>query len=66
VRVPALILAGQADTLLPVRRQEFLAGLMPFGRLQVIEAAGHLPQLEQPEAVTEALRDFLAGPMMLR
>jgi pimeloyl-ACP methyl ester carboxylesterase len=66
VRVPALILAGRADRLLPVRRQEFLAGLMPFGRLQVIEEAGHLPQLEQPEAVTEALRDFLAGPMMLR
>jgi pimeloyl-ACP methyl ester carboxylesterase len=66
VRVPALIVAGQADTLLPVRRQEFLAGLMPFGRLTVIEGAGHLPQLEQPEAVSEALRDFLAGPMMLR
>lgn len=66
VRVPALILAGQADSLVPVRRQEFLSGLMPFGRLSVIENAGHLPQLEQPEAVTEALRAFLAGPMMLR
>ncbi len=66
VRVPALILAGAEDSLLPPRRQDFLAGLMPFGRLQVIEAAGHLPQLEQPETVTEALRTFLAGPMMLR
>lgn len=66
VRIPALIIAGQADTLLPVRRQEFLAGLMPFGKLSVIADAGHLPQLEQPEAVSEALRDFLAGPMLLR
>jgi pimeloyl-ACP methyl ester carboxylesterase len=66
VRVPALILAGAEDSLLPPRRQDFLAGLMPFGRLQIIEAAGHLPQLEQPETVTEALRTFLAGPMMLR
>ncbi|MEZ5796394.1 MAG: alpha/beta hydrolase [Paracoccaceae bacterium] len=66
IRTPALILAGESDTLVPVRRQEFLAGLMPFGRLQVIEAAGHLPQLEQPEAVSAALRDFLAGPMLLR
>lgn len=66
VRVPALILAGAADTLVPARRQEVLAGLMPFGRLQVIPEAGHLPQLEQPEMVTEALRSFLAGPMMLR
>ena len=39
---------------------------MPFGRLQVIAGAGHLPQLEQPEAVSAALRDFLAGPMLLR
>lgn len=66
VKTPALILAGAADSLVPVRRQEVLAGLMPFGRLQVIEGAGHLPQLEQPEALSEALRTFLAGPMLLR
>ncbi|MCB6178895.1 alpha/beta hydrolase [Rhodobacter sp. Har01] len=65
-RVPALILAGAADPLVPVRRQEVLAGLMPFGRLEVIAEAGHLPQLEQPEAVSTALRGFLAGPLMLR
>ncbi len=66
VRIPALIIAGAQDGLLPLRRQEFLAGLMPFGRLQPIDSAGHMPQLEQPEAVTEALRSFLAGPMLLK
>ena len=66
VKIPALILAGAADTLVPARRQDVLAGLMPFGRCKVIEGAGHLPQLEQPEAVSDALRDFLAGPMLLR
>lgn len=66
VRVPALIVAGEADPLVPVRRQEFLAQLMPFGRLQVIHDAGHMPQLEQPETVTSALREFLAGPMLLK
>ena len=64
--MPALILAGAEDGLVPVRRQEFLAGLLPHGRLQVIPGAGNLPMLEQPEAVTDALREFLAGPMMLR
>ncbi len=39
---------------------------MPLARLQVIAGAGHLPQLEQPEAVTALLRDFLAGPLVLR
>lgn len=64
--MPALILAGAEDGLVPMRRQEFLAGLLPHGRFQVIPGAGNLPMLEQPEAVTDALRDFLAGPMMLR
>lgn len=66
VRVPALIVAGESDPLVPLRRQEFLAQLMPFGRLNVVADAGHMPQLEQPEAVTDALREFLAGPMLLR
>ena len=66
VRVPALILAGEADSMVPMRRQEFLAELMPFGQMQVISGAGHMPQLEQPEAVTSALRTFLAGPMLLK
>jgi pimeloyl-ACP methyl ester carboxylesterase len=66
VRIPALIVAGASDTILPLRRQEFLAQLMPFGQLQIIDDAGHLPQLEQPEPVTEALRSFLAGPMLLK
>jgi pimeloyl-ACP methyl ester carboxylesterase len=59
--VPTLILAGEADTIVPRRRAEFLAGMMPQGCLEVIAQAGHLPQLEQPEAVTLALRTFLAG-----
>jgi pimeloyl-ACP methyl ester carboxylesterase len=65
-RLPALVLAGAEDRLVPPRRQEVLAGLMPMARLRLIAAAGHQPQLEQPEEVTAALRDFLAGPLVLR
>lgn len=61
--VPTLILAGEADILVPRRRAEFLAGMMPQGCLEVIAEAGHLPQLEQPEAVTKALQTFLAGKL---
>lgn len=64
--LPALIIAGAQDTLVPVRRAEFMAGLMPFASVQVLESCGHLPPLEQPEAVTEALEVFLNGPMLLR
>lgn len=60
--LPVLILAGRLDTVVPLRRQDFLSALMPYGRLQIIEDAGHLSPLEQPEAVTSALRSFLDGP----
>jgi pimeloyl-ACP methyl ester carboxylesterase len=66
VKLPALVIAGAADTLVPMRRSEFTAGLMPFGKLQVIADAGHLASLEQPEAVSEALAAFLKGPVLLR
>ncbi len=66
VKLPALVIAGELDTLVPMRRLEFTANLMPFGKLQVIAGAGHLASLEQPEAVSDVLATFLAGPVMLR
>jgi pimeloyl-ACP methyl ester carboxylesterase len=66
IKLPALILAGELDTLIPLRRQEFTANLMPFGKLHVIANAGHLLTLEEPEAVSKALEDFLSGPVLLR
>lgn len=66
VKVPALIMGGEADTLLPVKRQEFTAGLMPWGKLCIIPGAGHLPPLEQPDLVSEAIEAFLNGPVLLR
>lgn len=64
--MPALILAGAQDALVPVRRQSFMAELMPTARVQVIENAGHLLPLEQPEAVSKALQLFFGGPLVLR
>lgn len=58
-RLPGLVLCGAQDTLCPVRRQELMAELMPAARFRPIAGAGHLPSLEQPEATTAALRDWL-------
>jgi pimeloyl-ACP methyl ester carboxylesterase len=69
VHVPTMIIAGASDTLVPRRRAEFLAAMMPQGCLEIIAEAGHLPQLEQPETVTRVLQTFLAGrlpTLMLR
>lgn len=64
--VQTLVLCGAEDRLCPVRRHEFLAALMPRATLKVIEGAGHVPCLEQPEAVTSALREWLSTPYLLR
>jgi pimeloyl-ACP methyl ester carboxylesterase len=65
-RVPALVLCGAHDSVFPVRRHETMAELIPGAVLKVIEDAGHLPPLEQPDATTEALREWLAAPLVLR
>ena len=65
-KVPALILCGEHDGLTPVKRHTFMAELMPYAELRIIEAAGHLPTLEQPEATTRALREWLKQPFVLR
>ena len=63
--VPALIIGGAADPIVPPRRQDFTAELMPKGRFLRIADSGHLPTLESPDAVSEAMDAFLDEPLML-
>lgn len=65
-RAPALVLCGGLDKLTPLRRHEFMAELIPYAELAVIEEAGHLPTLETPEKVNLALRAWMDLPMVLR
>ncbi len=65
-KVPALILCGEHDGLTPVKRHKFMAELLPYAHLEIISDAGHLPTLEQPEAVTRVLRDWMTQPFVLR
>lgn len=61
IRVPALILWGREDRLIPVGEAERLASHIEGSRLVVLPDAGHLPQREQPEAFSRAVANFLAG-----
>ncbi|MEM8788803.1 MAG: alpha/beta fold hydrolase [Pseudomonadota bacterium] len=61
VRVPTLVLHGAQDRLCPPARHELLRDLIPGARLVSITGAGHLPTLEAPQAVTEALRGWLTA-----
>ncbi|MFD7258601.1 alpha/beta fold hydrolase [Streptomyces sp. NPDC059874] len=58
---PCLVLVGADDVYTPVAEAEALHALMPHSVLTVIDGAGHLPGVEQPEAFNRALLDFLAG-----
>jgi len=59
VRVPTLVICGREDVITPVADSEAMAQTIPGARLQVIERAGHLSNLEQPAAFNDALRTFL-------
>ncbi len=63
---PILVLCGAHDTLIPLKRHEFLAELVTGATLSVIENAGHMPTLENPAATTEALRNWLEAPLNAR
>jgi pimeloyl-ACP methyl ester carboxylesterase len=57
--VPTLILHGADDPLLPVAVAERAHRLIPGSRLEIIPNCAHLAPLDQPEAVSRALRAFL-------
>jgi pimeloyl-ACP methyl ester carboxylesterase len=58
-RMTTLVLCGRYDALCSVDRHRLMAELVPGARLEIIENAGHLPTLEQPEATNAALQRWL-------
>jgi pimeloyl-ACP methyl ester carboxylesterase len=60
IAVPTLVLAGEEDVLTPPDEARAMAAAIPGARLQVIPRAGHLANLENPDALNAALRAFLA------
>ncbi len=58
--MPALIVCGEADKMTPPKFSRFLAENLPRATLHIIPRAGHMVMLEQPQAVAETLRAFLA------
>jgi pimeloyl-ACP methyl ester carboxylesterase len=67
-RLPCMVIGGAANTLVPPRRQEFMAELMARAQYVLLHGAGHLPMLETPNALTNALLDWLdiEAPLLLR
>jgi 3-oxoadipate enol-lactonase len=56
---PALVIVGEEDQLTPVDDARALAAALPDATLEIIPAAGHLANLENPDAFKAAMRAFL-------
>jgi pimeloyl-ACP methyl ester carboxylesterase len=60
VKCPTLVLAGSADRMTPLREGRALRGLIAGARLEILEGAGHMMMLEQPDATLDPLAAFLS------
>lgn len=60
VTVPALVITGEEDELIPVEESRAMAAAIKGATLVIVPRAGHLANLEQPEAFNTALHAFLA------
>jgi len=66
IKQPAVVLCGRFNGQYPLKRQEFMTEMIPYGHLEVIEQGGYLSTIESPAAVTDALRRWMGMPLVLR
>lgn len=60
VRIPALVVRPDLDRLIPPDRSDELAALLADVTLVSVPDAGHMAPVERPDAVTQALSQWLA------
>ncbi|MBT2130696.1 alpha/beta fold hydrolase [Aliiroseovarius lamellibrachiae] len=62
ISLPTLIMVGEEDVATTPDKSDRMQAAIAGSDLITIPRAGHSSTIEQPEIVTEALRNFLAGP----
>jgi pimeloyl-ACP methyl ester carboxylesterase len=61
IKVPTLVLWGASDGIVKPAYGRAYAALIPGSRFELIEGAGHHPEIEQPESFVAHLAGFLPG-----
>lgn len=59
ISVPVLILVGEADQITPIEAAEYLHDNIEHAHLEIIPQAGHMSNMENPQAFNAALEKFL-------
>ena len=58
IRIPTLMIRGASDGLVSQAYAQAYAAMIPDARVEVIDEAGHVPQLEQPEEFVRRVIGF--------
>lgn len=61
IKIPTLIICGREDSVTPLDQSQYLHQNIKESVLKIIDQAGHVSNLEQPEKFNEHLSDFLAS-----
>lgn len=59
IKAPTLVIGGQFDFLVPPGTLQNMRAAMPNARFEMVRYAGHLPQLERPDAVNRYIIGFI-------
>ena len=61
VKVPVLVLVGEADEATPPPMSKELAGGLPNAQLKILAGCAHVPQLQAPELFLSAIAEFIGA-----
>ncbi|MDB5101105.1 MAG: catD [Cyanobacteria bacterium RYN_339] len=59
IHVPTLVIVGEGDELTPPTAAQEMVDHLPNGKLVSLPGAGHMSNLEAPEAFNQAVADFM-------
>lgn len=61
ISIPTMIICGREDTVTPLAQSDFMHQMIEGSTMHVIDNAGHVSNLEQPDEFNQYLLDFLTA-----
>lgn len=59
IHAPTLLICGRLDRMTPPNRSEYLQEQIEGAQLHIVEGAGHMVMIEQPDEVARLLAEFV-------